>query len=183
MTGWEQNKLPDAFLNAPLEEAAARLADILRAESVDVMTHYDWHGNYGHPDHIKVHQVGKRAAELAATPYVYEATMNRDHMARLMGAAREMGVEVPDFGDDDAPGTDDGNPFGMPEAELTTAIDVTAFVANKRAAMRAHASQITDGSFFLEMPDEIFSMSFGTEWFIRQGHPAGITEHSLAGLV
>jgi LmbE family N-acetylglucosaminyl deacetylase len=182
MTGWDQNQHPEAFMNAPLDEAAERLAAILRAEDVDVITHYDWHGNYGHPDHIKIHQVGKRAAELAGTPHVYEATMNRDHMARLMDAARASGVELPDFGDDETPNTDDGNPFGMAESDLTTAVDVSAFVSNKRAAMRAHASQITDGSFFLEMPEEMFTMSFGTEWFIRQGATPGISESWLAGL-
>jgi LmbE family N-acetylglucosaminyl deacetylase len=182
MTGWEQNSHADALMNAPLDEAAGRLADILRSEQVDVITHYDWHGNYGHPDHIAVHRIGKRAAELAETPYVYEATMNRDHMKRLAEMAKANGMDMPDFGDDDNPGTDDGTPFGMPEAELTTAIDVTGFVSNKRGAMRAHKSQITDGSFFLEMPEEVFSAAFGTEWFIRQGHPAGITEDWLAGL-
>ncbi len=182
MTGWEQNANPNAFMNAPLDDAAQRLAAILKQEQVDVLTHYDWHGNYGHPDHIKVHQVGKRAAELAGTPYVYEATMNRDHMARLMDAARAGGQDVPDFGDDEKPNTDDGNPFGMPEAELTTAVDVSKFVANKRGAMKAHASQITDESFFMQMPEDIFAMAFGTEWFIRQGHPAGISEDWLAGL-
>jgi LmbE family N-acetylglucosaminyl deacetylase len=182
MTGWDQNHRPEAFMNAPLDEAAQRLADILQAENVDVITHYDWHGNYGHPDHIKVHQVGKRAAEIAGTPHVYQATMNRDHMVRLMEAARATGMDVPDFGDETAPNTDDGNPFGMPEGDLTTAVDVSAFIQNKRAAMRAHASQITDSSFFMEMPEEVFTMSFGTEWFIREGHPAGISEDWLSGL-
>ena len=182
MTGWEQNQRPEALMNAPVDEAAERLAAILRSENVDVLTHYDWHGNYGHPDHIAVHQVGRRAAEIAGTPYVYQATMNRDHMKRLMEAARAGGAQVPDFGDDDAPGTDDGNPFGMPEAELTTAVDVAAFIGQKRASMKAHRSQISDSSFFMEMPEEIFAMSFGTEWFIREQHPAGISENWLAGL-
>ena len=51
-----------------VDEAAERLAAILREEQADVLTIYDWHGNYGHPDHIKVHHVGHRAAELAGTP-------------------------------------------------------------------------------------------------------------------
>jgi LmbE family N-acetylglucosaminyl deacetylase len=182
MTGWEQNSRPEAFMNAPLEEAANRLADILKSENVDVLTHYDWHGNYGHPDHIQIHNVGKRAAEIANTPYVYQATMNRDQMDRMMEAVKASGQEVPDFGDEDKPNTDDGNPFGMPEAELTTAIDVTKFVSHKRESMKAHTSQITDSSFFMQMPDEIFSMAFGTEWFIREGHPSGISESWLAGL-
>ena len=57
--------------------------------------------------------------------------------------------------------------MGTPEAELTLAVDVTAHLDAKRAAMRCHRSQIADTSFFLEMPDEVFAMAFGTEWFIE----------------
>ncbi|MGZ7008184.1 MAG: PIG-L deacetylase family protein, partial [Ilumatobacteraceae bacterium] len=76
MTGWDQNSDPSSFLQAPLDQAAERLAAILREEAADVVTVYDWHGNYGHPDHIKVHTVGHRAAELAGVERVFEATMN-----------------------------------------------------------------------------------------------------------
>ena len=177
MQGWEQNADPTSFHQAPLEEAAERLAAILREERADVLTTYDWHGNYGHPDHIKVHHVGNRAAELAGTPTVYEATINREHVARLMEVARQNGAEVEGPGE-----TDDGNPFGMAEEDLTTAVDVTAYIEAKRAALKAHASQITDSSFFLTMEPEVFSMAFGTEWFIRHGAPRGIHESELGGL-
>ena len=43
-----------------------------------MLTVYDDHGGYGHPDHVQVHRVGVRAAELAGTPRVYESTANRD---------------------------------------------------------------------------------------------------------
>jgi hypothetical protein len=39
----------------------------------------------------------------------------------------------------------------------------------KRASMRAHASQITEDSFFLQMPEERFAEVFGDEWFIECG--------------
>jgi hypothetical protein len=52
----------------------------------------------------------------------------------------------------------------------------------KRASMQCHRSQITDSSFFLQMPPEAFAAAFGTEWFIRVGAPGGITENWLAGL-
>jgi hypothetical protein len=45
--------------------------------------------------------------------------------------------------------------------------------------MRAHASQISEQSFFLAMPDEAFRHAFGTEWFIRAGQGPGITETDL----
>ena len=177
MQGWDQNADLNSFHQAPLEDGASRLAAILREERADVLTTYDWHGTYGHPDHVKVHQVGHRAAALADTPVVYEATMNRDAIARFMEAAREAG-EMPDG----PPETDDGNPFGTAEDELTTAVDVSGFLDAKREALRSHASQISDTSFFLTMPAEVFSSAFGTEWFIRHGAPAGIHESELAGL-
>lgn len=179
MTGWEQNHHADAFWQAPVEEAAERLAAVLREESADVLTVYDWHGNYGHPDHIQVHRVGHRAAVLAGTPRVFEATMNRDHLARMMAVARTMaeadGVEPGDDFDPDGP-ADDGNPFGTPEHELHLAVDVRAYLHLKRESMRCHRSQITDSSFFLEMPDEAFAGSFGTEWFIERDAPPGLRE-------
>ena len=176
MTGWEQNSNPGSFFQAPLDEAAERLAAVLREENCDIVTVYDWHGNYGHPDHIQVHRVGHRAAELAGTPKLFEATMNRDAIRRLAQAAKDMGIPLGGEGDDefdiDGP-ADDGNPMGMEEHEITLAVDVSGYIANKRASIRAHTSQITDTSFFLQMPDDVFTMSFGTEWFIEKGVTTG----------
>ncbi|MEZ5218754.1 MAG: hypothetical protein R2715_19710 [Ilumatobacteraceae bacterium] len=176
MTGWEQNANPGCFHQAPLEEAAERLAEILRRESAEVLTTYDWHGNYGHPDHVKVHHVGHRAAELAGTPKVFEATINRDRMRTMMVAAQQAaeaaGTPTDDEFDPDGP-ADDGNPMGTPEAEITLAVDVRRWVALKREAVLAHRSQVTDSSFFAEMPDEMFLQAFGTEWYIERGAATG----------
>ena len=106
--------------------------------------------------------------------------MNADHMRRGMAAfaaqAQAAGMTLPEPPEDDSQ-------FGKPEAEITAAVDVSAYVTVKRAAMRAHASQISEESWFLKMPDEPFAYSFGTEWFIRNGQGPGITETDLmAGL-
>ncbi|MEM9747425.1 MAG: PIG-L family deacetylase [Actinomycetota bacterium] len=181
MTGWDQNADPSSFHQSDLDEAAERLATILRDEAADVVTIYDWHGVYGHPDHIKVHTVGKRAAELAAASglaglRVLEATANRDEMIRQMTDAIESGEMTPPGGEHDGgqdddfdPGgpADDGNPFGEPESVLTLRVDVTDHIDAKRSALRSHRSQVTDSSFFLEMSDEVFTRAFGTEWFIE----------------
>ena len=58
MAGEPTNDAPASFLRADVDEAAGRLADILRDESAEVLTAYDEHGGYGHPDHIQVHRVG-----------------------------------------------------------------------------------------------------------------------------
>ena len=174
MTGWDGNQNSASFHQADVDEAGERVAAVLRDERADVFTIYDWHGTYGHPDHVKVHRVGKRAAELVDHPMrTLEATVNRDAMAAMINAARESGVGMgsPDADSDDefdpSGPADDGNPFGEPESALTLRVDVTDRAAAKRAAMRCHRSQITDSSFFLEMPDEVFAMAFGVEWFIE----------------
>jgi LmbE family N-acetylglucosaminyl deacetylase len=177
MTGWEQNTHPDSFHLADPAEAGAKLAQVLRDESADVLTIYDWHGNYGHPDHIAVHRVGLAAARMVPQVRVLEATMNRDAFVRMIEAARAAGIPIgsPDSEQDEFDPTgpaDDGNPMGTPEAELTLAIDVTEYLEAKRAAMRCHASQIEDTSFFLQMPEDAFAAAFGTEWFIEHdGQP------------
>ena len=162
MVGTPANEDPASFWQADLEEAAARLAAILTEEQADVLTIYDDHGNYGHPDHVQVHRVGVRAAELARVPRVYEATVNRDAFVRLLSQAAERGLlEIPDI---DGVGAD----MGLPEAELTTVVDVSDYLDVKRAAMAAHASQIGETSFFLAMPPEAFVAAFSSEWYRRR---------------
>ena len=163
MTGWEQNADPKCLHQADLEEAAERFAAILREEHADVVTTYDWHGTYGHPDHVKVHHVAHRGAELAGVGKVFDATMNRSAMQRFAEAARDSGTEI-DF-DPDGP-SDDGNPFGEPEDVITYAVDVTPYLSAKRESLRCHASQVTDSGFFMNMAEDVFALAFGTEYFV-----------------
>ena len=174
MTGWEANADPASFPQADLDEAAGRLAAILEEEHADVLVTYDWHGNYGHPDHIKVHHVGYRAAELAGVETVYEATANRDAIRAQIEAARAAaGPDSELFGDEfdpDGP-ADDGNPMGEPAEAIALQVDVSAWAARKRESIRCHRSQVTDTTFFLSMPEDEFNAAFGTEWYIRRGVP------------
>jgi LmbE family N-acetylglucosaminyl deacetylase len=174
MMGTPENEAPDSFWQADLEEAAGRLAKILTEENADILTVYDDHGVYGHPDHIQVHRVGVRAAELAGTRRVYESTGNRDAILGGLLEAREMGVEMPGDLDPDA-----FQDFGVSDAEITTVVDVTEFLEVKRASMRAHASQIAETSFFLSVPDEFFARGFGQEWYIRRGPRPATRETTL----
>jgi LmbE family N-acetylglucosaminyl deacetylase len=174
MVGTPENERPESFWRADVEEAATRLAAILTEEEADVLTIYDENGNYGHPDHIQVHRVGLRAAEMAGTPKVYMNTINRDHFRRSFEQARERGVDMP--GDID-PGEFDG--LGVSEDRITTAVDVRPWLARKRAAMAAHASQISETSVFLTMAPEMFEAGFGHEWFILCGAPPGTVETDL----
>jgi len=164
MMGTTGNDNPQALWQAGLDEAAGRLAAILREENADVLTVYDPHGGYGHPDHSQVHRVGHRAGQLAATARVFETTMNRDRIQQMQEALGD-GDEVSSAARRDDPDLDQ---IGMPDVEITTAVDVSDWLDLKRSAMVAHASQITPDSWFLKLPPSVFSAAFGTEWFIRK---------------
>lgn len=177
MTGWAQNSDPSAFVSAPVDDAAYRLAAILDEIGAGVVVGYDWHGGYGHPDHVQVHRVTRRAVELAAVPVrLLEATMNRDRMRLLMQGAATMGLVDPSMGefDPDQP-MDDGNPLGTPEAQIAWSVDVHDFVGHKRDALACHRSQVSDTSMFLAVPPDAFAMMFGTEFFIEPGNGQAMT--------
>lgn len=156
-----------AFARADVESAAERLATILRREKADVLTIYDANGGYGHPDHIQVHRVGVRAAELAATPVVLEATIDRDVLrraVRVMRAAR-FGAHLP------LPKLEQSY---TPRTALTHRIDVRRHLPAKRAALLAHASQASADdmdrtiAFILRLPPSLFRLVLGSEWFVRR---------------
>jgi len=167
MMGTPENDHEGSFWRADVEEAAERLAAILRDEGCDVLTVYDSNGNYGHPDHIQVHRVGVRAAELAGVTRVFEATVNQDHIREGLREAKARGEWMEGMPDPD----EDDLGLGVPASQITHGVDVTAYLDRKRASMRAHASQIAEQSFFLAMPEEQFAMAFGTEWFTERGVP------------
>lgn len=171
MIGTPENDAPESFWQADIDDAAAKLAGLLREEAADVLVVYDDNGVYGHPDHIQVHRVGVRAAELAGVERVFESTVNRTAWRRRMTE-----LAVAEGAEAQATPTIDF-PIGVEEAELSHAIDVSEFIDVKRKAMRAHASQITDESWFMKMREEDFAAGFGTEWFRLRGAPGG-TRHA-----
>jgi LmbE family N-acetylglucosaminyl deacetylase len=168
MAGEVTNEAPYCFWRADVDHAARRLAVILDEEEPDVLTVYDDIGGYGHPDHIQVHRVGMRAAELSAVPVVAQQTINRDWLARgrreLVAAGRVDGaapMPEPDSVD-----------WGKPEAQITHKVEVVDVADRKRAAMRAHASQMGPDHPLLAMPEPLFLMGLGVEFYIVHPEPS-----------
>ncbi|CCH76455.1 conserved hypothetical protein [Nostocoides japonicum T1-X7] len=161
------------FVRAPVEEAAERLAAILKTERADVLLSYDRNGGYGHRDHVHVHAVAARAAEIAGTPRVLEATIPRDDLARAVRLASLVYRFPPDFD------VDVFTSSFSPRSEVTHRISVSRYAGAKRAAMRAHASQATADSgdrtlaAFLRIPRPLFDVVFGREWYRDPALPEG----------
>jgi LmbE family N-acetylglucosaminyl deacetylase len=158
---------PDGFSTTEVDEAAGALAAVLAEERADALTVYDPAGGYGHRDHVHVHRVGIRAAELAGTRVVLAATVDRaalQRALRLFGRVRRL---PPDF----AAARFD-RAF-VPPAALTHRVDVRRYSWAKRAAMAAHVSQGDTAdrtlSLCLRLPSPVFRLAFGREWFVEQG--------------
>ncbi len=162
MIGEPANDNPDCFWRADVEVAAERLAAILRDVDADVLTIYDDHGLYGHPDHIQVHRVGRRAAELAGVEHVYMGTVNRDRARAGFAAMRESMPEQPDAIEEEF-SEEEFETFGMVENDLAFEIDVTSHIDDKRRALSMHRSQVSPDDFFMSMPPEAFAAMFGYE--------------------
>ncbi|GAB3713968.1 PIG-L family deacetylase [Mariniluteicoccus flavus] len=68
----------DAFTLASVAEAAADLDALVAAWRPDVVVGYDLGGSYGHPDHVHLHHVARRAAADAGVRFVMVATTRQD---------------------------------------------------------------------------------------------------------
>ena len=79
MMGTPGNLDPRSFWQADLDEAIRRLAWLVRVHRPDVMTHYNDFGGYGHPDHIRAHQVAIGAFYRAGDPEWYAEQVAPEH--------------------------------------------------------------------------------------------------------
>jgi N-acetyl-1-D-myo-inositol-2-amino-2-deoxy-alpha-D-glucopyranoside deacetylase len=148
MMGMPQNDRADVFWKSDLEESANELVSVILEIKPQVLITYDEFGGYGHPDHIKAHQVSMRAAEIAETKgwrieKIYWNTMPRSVIQMGIEKMKEVGSDF--FGAESA----DDLPFAKPDELVTSVVHASEFVPQKLAAMKAHATQIAvDGPFF-----------------------------------
>jgi N-acetyl-1-D-myo-inositol-2-amino-2-deoxy-alpha-D-glucopyranoside deacetylase len=162
MAGTDDNQNPASFHRAPLEQAAERLAAILREERPEVVVTYDPTGTYFHPDHIKAHQVTTAALDLLKREgweprkFYWHGFPRSGLKAWAELSTRPDAPEPPSFPPN----------MGVPDEEITTVVDVRPFVDGKLAAFKAHLSQNGPEAFFLSTPAELRERAFGEEHFV-----------------
>ena len=160
------------FARADAGEAAGKLAALLTEEHADLLLSYDPQGGYGHRDHVRVHQVGARAAGLAGVR-VLEATVPRELVAlaarpllllRLVSRHR----------------VDEMRGYGMPRSAITHRVDVRRYAAQKRAALAAHRTPVYGKGrvarlfrTLIRSPLPVFRAVCGAEWFVEPGGRTG----------
>lgn len=134
MVGTEANADPRAFVNGDLDEQAGQLARLLAEIRPRVVVSYDSGGGYGHPDHIRAHEVA-RAATAGAPCDVFWVVASRSAVeagVAAMAAMPDLPFRLPAPGDLPA----------LPDEVVTTTVDIAEHLPAKLAGMRAHATQV-----------------------------------------
>ncbi|MBV9163174.1 MAG: N-acetyl-1-D-myo-inositol-2-amino-2-deoxy-alpha-D-glucopyranoside deacetylase [Pseudonocardiales bacterium] len=172
---------PRAFAAGMLDEQVDALVEVLEQVRPQVLVSYGPDGGYGHPDHVRAHQVTMAAAaQIPEVARVLWAVRPVSAVAEGITALRAVpGLPFPLPGSHGLP--------GVPDAEVTTALDVSAHRNAVLAAMRAHATQIrvwTAGAHAaFALSDGVAQPMFDTEYFtLVRGAAAGAHDDLFGGL-
>ncbi len=145
---------PGALVSVPLDTAAAHLAALVIEQKPALVVTYDAGGGYGHPDHVRAHEITVRALEIA-TPRLAKAgadvplllcpTVPTDALRAQRRAladeawARDLaaaaGLVAPDP-DADLPAV------ASDDRDVVLEVDVRAVLGAVTGALRAHGTQV-----------------------------------------
>jgi LmbE family N-acetylglucosaminyl deacetylase len=160
------------FVRADVAEAAGKLAALLTDERADLLLSYDPQGGYGHRDHVRVHEVGARAAELAGVR-VAEATVPRELVARFARLLLLLRLVTRHH-------LNEMRGYGTPRSAITHRVNVRHYAAQKRAALAAHRTPVSGRGrsarlfrALIRSPLPVFRVLCGTEWFAEPGGRSG----------
>ena len=152
---------PGCFALGELEEQTEALVRVVRSQRPHVMTTYDEHGGYPHPDHIRCHEVSVAAFEAAGDPdrfpdagepwqplkLYYNLTFHKSRLEKLHSAMLAAKLDSP-YAEwlvswEDKPG----------DAErLTTSVPCAEWFPVRDAALIAHATQVDPTGRWFAVP-------------------------------
>ena len=210
MMGRAGNRDPRSFWQADLDEAAGRLTWLVRRYQPDVMTTYNDFGGYGHPDHIRTHDVAVRAFDRAGDPAwypeqledglapwapskLYETAIPASVREAMRDRMRELGT--PSFWDPPADATEEQireheewvAKMLVPDERITTWIDVSGDpLSRKWQAIQRHVTQISMDNGFMIFGEDGWKQFWSKEaYLLRESRvPTTTPETDLfAGIV
>ena len=177
MMGTPPNENPECFWRAELDEAASRLVTIIRERKPQVLITYDEFGGYGHPDHIKAHQIAMRASELAADPTfgngesweiskIYWSAIPRSALHGSLTSSNIFIKFLIRFFNY-VPSQWLALPFVKADGVVTTKFDGEKFLEQKLAALNAHKTQLIIHGNLFKFSKRLATKISGTEYYIR----------------
>lgn len=180
MAGTPSANHPRALVGGSVAEQAAQLSAVIDELRPRVVVSYDPSGGYGHPDHIRAHEITMAAAPVAGSVArvfhtIAPATPVRQELALLRETA---GVPFRVPADDELPVVADDR--------ATTEIDISGHTGDKLRALAAHATQVTvagSGRPCFALSNGLAQPLLATEYFeLVHGPRAGCEKDLFGGL-
>ncbi|MDO8671368.1 MAG: PIG-L family deacetylase [Dehalococcoidia bacterium] len=183
MAGTDENRHPSAFMNADFEAVVEKVVRLVRELRPQVMVTFDRGGGYGHPDHIRAHEIATAAFVRAGDPtqfpdsvagglhayspqHLYYTAIPRSFFQSMFARLKDMGVDLGPFGQIDL------EKIGSPDAEITVAIDSGEYVKTKLRAFACHRTQMDPNGVFSRLPEGVRMGFMAREHFVEYGVPA-----------
>ncbi len=158
---------PDALINVPQERLVEELQTLIQELEPHVVMTHDETGGYGHPDHIRCHEITLAALE-TATPWkparLYCDVTSDRWMRIAVRAVKLLGRDPTRVG---ANNDVDLTKIGVPAASITTRIDVRPHWESKKAAAACHQSQGGGPPHTKYLPIWMLRVLFPKETFMR----------------
>jgi LmbE family N-acetylglucosaminyl deacetylase len=143
-------------------QAVGKLVRLLRHLRPEVVVTFGPDGIYGHYDHIAAHRWATIAVRLAADPgcfpdvsggvceahevsKVYHRVLPQSQVDAMSAGGQPPSVMM------------DGVPFpmvGYPDEQITTRVDVSAYVDQKVAGIQCHRTQLRSGNPYVAAPEQ-----------------------------
>ncbi len=169
------------------EECTRRMVRAIRELKPQVIFTFGPEGVYGHPDHIAVSQMATDAFHLAGDSSAFPEHFREGlkpwiplklyYVAPPRERFKRMGERVAQLVPHTAWDSRDWDTFGVPEANITTCVEVGRYVDTKLAAIAAHQTQIPEDHPFGLLPRDVLRQFFGEECYVlaesRVGPPQG----------
>ncbi|MFI5611176.1 mycothiol conjugate amidase Mca [Amycolatopsis sp. NPDC051903] len=172
--------LPDgSFATLSIEDAARPLTQLLREFRPQVVITYDETGGYPHPDHIRTHDVTRKAFDVtedgAPRKLYYLATLSRAWFQAMHDATEAAGLESRM-----GPVLDELPPDRLP---VTTRIRCEQHFATRDRALKAHATQTDPAHPFFSHDRDLERATWPWEdYHLVNGTPATAEDDLFAGL-
>ncbi|MBB5910261.1 N-acetyl-1-D-myo-inositol-2-amino-2-deoxy-alpha-D-glucopyranoside deacetylase [Actinoalloteichus hymeniacidonis] len=172
---------PRAFAIGDVDEQVGALTEILREVRPQVVVTYAADGGYGHPDHVRAHEVTMAATKAIPGVDVFHVV---PPLAEIEAAVARLS---------EAPGVPfelpaPGELAGVGPEAISHQVDVAEQLPAKLNALRAHATQVqvwqdNAGTAVFALSNGVAQPVLPTEYFTRaDGEPRGTSiEHGLFG--
>jgi LmbE family N-acetylglucosaminyl deacetylase len=154
-----------ALASAPHDEVRARLVSVIRQERPEVVITFDPNGSNLHPDHVAISRFASDAISASEDPRWFPDQGQPHRVRRLLWTLPVRPWDV----------LSRGAQAGEPGVDFS--IDISRWIAQKAAALRAHRSQhLSTDRIFFSKPDaqrllstELFRQAWGPALHVRPG--------------